>query len=252
MINLFRPPTVDEHKIIENNTKYIKTNRGYRIPFLISKSDNRGGNNNDTKIIIYSHGCLSDIYTELPFINRFAELTGYSVLAYDYCGYGIHQLDDSVKINEENMALDLQSIIDYIVCENNIPIKNVFLLGKSLGNGPSIKVASCLPSLGGIILISPFTSINGIIVGPDMPFIEGSDTFNNKDGVKNIGCPMFFTHCKNNLEIPFKHSLILHQSAVLSYGNVYNYWETDCGNEDEGDDVTNKMLDMISNFIHSN
>lgn len=253
---IFVPPSIDKIKILNIDTKYIKTNRGYRIPFLIVHGEHN--NSNDSKLIVYSHGNKSDIYTDLSFINAIKDITGCSILAYDYCGYGIHQLDDSIEITEENMVQDLQSIIDYIICNNNMPIKNIFLLGKSLGTGPSIKIASCLPSLGGVILITPFLSIGAIIAGKDINFIEGVDMFNNKKNIVNIGCPIFLTHCKNDINVPFKHAQILYQSAIINYLNVYTFWEgseDDSGSSGSGGSssgVTKKMIEMIATFIHSN
>jgi predicted alpha/beta hydrolase family esterase len=53
-------------------------------------------------------------------------------------------------------------VIKYLINEIGFSEKNVYVIGRSIGTGPATHVASLFKKIGGLILISPFSSIKEV------------------------------------------------------------------------------------------
>jgi len=87
---------------------------------------------------------------------------GANLLLIDYRGYGS---STSIRPNETTVDEDAEASLNYLLDQRRIPIGRVFVLGRSIGSGPAVTLALRNPGVGGLILESPFTSIDGAAAG---------------------------------------------------------------------------------------
>lgn len=82
---------------------------------------------------------------------------GVNLLLTDYRGYG-----SSTRVipSELTVEEDAEAALRYLLHERSVPVHNVFVVGRSIGSGPATTLATENRSLGGLILESPFTSID--------------------------------------------------------------------------------------------
>jgi uncharacterized protein len=82
---------------------------------------------------------------------------GVNLLLVDYRGYGSSSpmVPDESTVNE-----DAEAALNYLRRERGVAVDQLFLLGRSIGSGPATHLAAGNRGLGGLILESPFTSID--------------------------------------------------------------------------------------------
>lgn len=154
--------------------------------------------------ILYSHGNAEDIGDIRP-ITKALSNHGFSVLAYDYRGYGT----SDGKPSENGVYQDIETVYSYMVNEMKIHPRTILGLGRSLGNGPSIHLAS-VKELAGIILESPFVSAYRVLTRfPLIPF----DKFRNGATIQRVTCPVLVIHGDNDRIIPFWHGKAIFERA---------------------------------------
>lgn len=81
-----------------------------------------------------------------------------NALLVNYRGYG----QSEGTPGEKEMVADCIEIFDLFCAEKNIALSNVFLMGRSLGTGIAIQVAAARPQAAGLILVTPYESIEQI------------------------------------------------------------------------------------------
>lgn len=116
---------------------YIKNNAEKKMPLLI-----------------YFGGNAEEVSTMLWDAHRFK---GWAVLLMNYRGYGLSE----GKPSERNLYRDALTIYDHFSKRPDINRNKIVVLGRSLGTGVGVYLASKRP-LAGIILISPYDSIRSI------------------------------------------------------------------------------------------
>lgn len=79
---------------------------------------------------------------------------GASLLLNDYRGYGG---PDETTVNE-----DAEAALNYLLRDRRIARSDVIVLGRSIGSGPATQLARNHAGLGGLILESPFSSIDDV------------------------------------------------------------------------------------------
>ncbi len=123
-----------------------------------------------------------------------------NVVAMEYPGYGVYNGTPS----EKQVLSDAEQVMTYVTQSLEFSPSNVFLMGRSIGTGPASHLASMYPSLGGIFLISPFSSIKAVaksLLGNQLPILL-RDQFKNLKCAKKIRCPYFIIHGKQDALIP--------------------------------------------------
>lgn len=83
---------------------------------------------------------------------------GANLMLIDYRGYGLSST--RISPNESTVDEDAETTLNYLLRSRRIPIASVFVLGRSIGSGPATHLALKNPRLGGLILESPFSSID--------------------------------------------------------------------------------------------
>lgn len=130
-----------------------------------------------------------------------------NVLSLEYPGYG---LLNGCQATEENLYLVCVTALRFLVDDMNVKYPQIIAMGRSIGSGPACYLASKYP-LGGLLLISPFSSIRTAIhsVAGKMLSNFFPEIFSNVDQIANVQCPTLLIHGKRDQLIPSEHSVNL-------------------------------------------
>ena len=191
----------DELIFIPKKNRNNKFNEPTFIPCMLNECRKISNSN---KYLIYFHGNAEDIFNSNYTVDLTRTVLPYNTISVEYPGYSIYSEDKSSDIIQEDALI----VYDFLI-ENGIHEKDIIICGRSIGSGPSIYLAS-QRNPGGIILISPFKSIQEVvksIVG-FMKFMV-SERFTNIDIVHKITAPMLFIHGQKDDIVPFSHSIDL-------------------------------------------
>ncbi|MEA5518366.1 alpha/beta hydrolase [Limnoraphis robusta] len=130
---------------------------------------------------------------------------GFSVLAYDYPGYGMSTGKPTVK----GTYHAINAAYDYLTQTLNRPPHNIIVYGRSVGGGPSVDLASRQP-VGGLILESSFVSIFRVVTR--IPLFS-FDKFPNLAKIQQVRSPVLILHGNHDQVIPFWHGQQLYAKA---------------------------------------
>lgn len=154
--------------------------------------------------ILYNHGNNEDIGMNLHCLRRFRE-RGFSVLTYDYRGFGLSE----GKSTEKNTYRDAQSAYDYLVKVKNVPPSRIIVMGRSLGGGVAVELARA-NSVAGLIMQSTFISINRVVAGGQVvPF----DKYKSISRIGKVNCPTLVIHGTADSLVKFWHGEKLYEAA---------------------------------------
>jgi abhydrolase domain-containing protein 17 len=161
-------------------------------------------NPDSTYTLLLSHGNGEDLGSVLPLLPGLANL-GFSILAYDYRGYGLSEGSPS----ERHVYADIDAAYDYLTGKLAVAPDTVVAYGRSLGAGASVDLAARRP-VGGVILESPFlTAFRVMTKVPLFPF----DKFRNVDKIGRVRCPLMLLHGEADEIVPFWHGRELFDRA---------------------------------------
>jgi hypothetical protein len=99
---------------------------------------------------------------------------------------------------EAKIFNDAILVLEFVVAQTGINLKDNIVFGRSLGSGPATYLTSNY-KIGSVVLMSPYTGIRdvagskfgelGVFVNWLIP-----DTFNNLSRMRKITCPIFILH----------------------------------------------------------
>jgi fermentation-respiration switch protein FrsA (DUF1100 family) len=161
-------------------------------------------NKNSDYTIVYSHGNASDL-GRIKSKQSFLYNLGFSIIAYDYSGYGLSE----GRPSEQQVYNDVSAVYDYLLHEKNLKPQQIISYGHSLGTAIATDLASDNP-VAGLVLESPFVSAFRVqTTYPLLPF----DKFSTIDIIDQINTPLFIVHSRNDSTIPIWHSEMLFDKA---------------------------------------
>ncbi len=154
--------------------------------------------------ILYSHGNAEDLGDVLPVLTQFQNI-GFSVLSFDYQGYGISEGNPT----ERRAVQDMEAAYFYLTETLKIPPERIIVYGRSVGGGPALELAARYP-VGGLVVESSFTSIFRTVTRiPIYPV----DKFNNIRNIQRVNSPVLVIHGTEDEVIPFWHGEALFVAA---------------------------------------
>lgn len=154
--------------------------------------------------ILFSHGNGEDLSHDLPFLREMRD-AGFSVLAYDYSGYGL----STGRPSERASYGDIDAAYDYLTRSEGVPPERVILHGRSLGGAVAADLASRKP-VAGLVLESTFTTIFRVVRGyPLVPF----DRFRTVDKLPRVATPVLVIHGTDDEVVAFWHGRRLYDLA---------------------------------------
>lgn len=155
--------------------------------------------------VLYSHGILEDIGFLRPRLELFRD-HGFSVVAYDYPGFGC----SSGRPNEKSLEASADAAYEYLI-KSGVDPRTIIVYGRSLGSGPSVYLAS-RHTVGGVVLNGAFVSAFRVQTGVKiLPW----DHFDNLARMPFIKAPVFFVHGLADETVPAWHSRTLQAAACV-------------------------------------
>jgi len=160
------------------------------------------------KIVIFFHANAEDAGLNDDFVHALKETMKMHILTVEYPGYGIYQ----GQPNEWKMCDDAVKVFDYLVNDLKIDNKNIFIMGRSMGSGPGIYLAS-KRNPGALILISPYSSIREVVRNMVGGLLSGlvKERFKNIERIGQVRAPTLFIHGEKDKLVPCKHSVELNK-----------------------------------------
>ncbi|WP_445635261.1 Alpha/beta hydrolase [Nostoc sp. DSM 114161] len=167
----------------------------------------------NAKVLLYLHGNGINIGANIAHANRFYQL-GFSVLLIDYRGYG---RSEGCFPNEKQVYEDAATAWNYLV-QQQIPPKQIFIYGHSLGGAIAIDLAVKHPQAAGLIVESSFTSIGDLIAyrkkfGMFPVDLILTQRFESIKKLPNLKVPVLFIHGVADLAVPSFMSQKLYAAA---------------------------------------
>lgn len=154
--------------------------------------------------LLFSHGNAEDLGDLRPFLNELAA-SGFDVLAYDYAGYGT----SGGKPSEHAAYEDVDAAFCYLTNTLGRNASRVIVMGRSVGSGPSVYLAS-RTAVAGLILDSGFTSAFRVMTHARIaPF----DRFDNVARIRRVSAPILLIHGTADRTIPPWHARSLYAAA---------------------------------------
>lgn len=154
--------------------------------------------------ILYSHGNGSDLGSSMNTLKDLQQ-DGFSVMAYDYHGYGTSEGSPS----EKNVYHDINAAYAYLTKTLHTTPSHIILYGFSMGGGPSVDLAARKP-VAGLILQDCFSSLYRTVTGIAIfPF----DKFCSIDKMSKVMCPVLVIHGENDKVIPLQNGKQLFAAA---------------------------------------
>jgi fermentation-respiration switch protein FrsA (DUF1100 family) len=154
--------------------------------------------------LLVSHGNAEDLGDDRYWLEDLRH-AGFSVLGYDYQGYGTSQ----GKPGEKESYDDEQAAYDYLTTNLKIPAERIIILGRSVGSGPAVHLAARRPAAG-LVLQSPFLSAYRVMTQvPLLPF----DRFLNYKDIRRVHCPVLVIHGTRDQVINRWHGKKLYELA---------------------------------------
>lgn len=187
------PPNPSAEKHFSDARYSIEINGQKLTGWLIRNKATR-----KSPFIIYYGGNAEDISDNLWEISNFPDS---SFLFMNYRGYG----NSTGKPSETAFIEDAVSVIDHVTGTLAIPPESILLIGRSLGSGVAVQVAS-KRSVKGVILITPFDSILNI-ARSQYPFLPVKyllkHPFDSESVAHNINIPVLMLAAGDDEIIPF-------------------------------------------------
>jgi fermentation-respiration switch protein FrsA (DUF1100 family) len=136
-------------------------------------------------VLLVSHGNAEDLGDDQFWLDQLRS-AGFSVLAYDYEGYGTSE----GKPTEQAAYRDESAAYDYLTQTLAIAPEKIIIYGRSVGSGPAVHIAARRPAAG-LVLQSPFVSAFRVLTRiPLLPF----DKFPNYKEIGLVRCPVLIIH----------------------------------------------------------
>lgn len=216
-----------------NNILKIITDDGTPISAVYLESPGAGFT------ILYNHGNAEDIGDIQPLLEDF-RAHGYSVIAYDYHGYGTSE----GKSTEKNAYADIEAVYKYLIENKKVPPNKIIAVGFSLGNGPTTYLAEKY-DLAGVVLQAPFITAFRVVTHiPILPF----DRFRNIARIKHIKEPILIIHGTADELIPVQHGRKLYELANAPKSFL---WVEEAGHFDIVDKAGQLYWDKLAIFTEN-
>jgi fermentation-respiration switch protein FrsA (DUF1100 family) len=108
-----------------------------------------------TALMFHGNGYVLEYMaqTEAPALHQL----GLNLLLIDYRGYGSSA---ALHPNESTILQDADTAMNYLLKQRQIAPRDLFVIGRSIGSGPAVYLAAKHNDLAGLILESPFSSVD--------------------------------------------------------------------------------------------
>jgi uncharacterized protein len=156
------------------------------------------------EVILYCHGNAGSL-DNWQFVAEDFKNAGYSVLIFDYRGYG----KSTGSISEEGVYNDALSCYEYL--REHYKESEIIVYGRSIGTGVAVNLCS-KREVKGLVLEAAYTSLVNLArekFGLFFPGIYLRTRFDNIAKINQIKCPLLLIHGTEDSLIPPSESQLL-------------------------------------------
>ncbi|KAK7198843.1 serine peptidase, Clan SC, Family S9D [Novymonas esmeraldas] len=156
---------------------------------------------------LYHHGNAEDLGGAFGYAKSMASAFNISVVAFDYCGYGLsgaQGVTRPAEVTEKSVYSDADHMYTHLL-SLGYPAHRIVLIGRSVGGGPACYLAEKHhKEVAGLVLISTFTSCLRVVSTCWLPYLCCCvDLFPNYRRVQRIGeCPVLLMHGTDDDVVP--------------------------------------------------
>ncbi len=155
------------------------------------------------KTVVFFHGNAGTLAIRQSLLEPLAD-AGFGVMALEYRGYA--GLPGSPT--EQGLYEDARTALDYLIAREQIAPQELILLGRSLGSGVAVQMATEY-DIHRLVLIAPFTSVPDVAqekyrIFPARPLVL--DRFDNRSKLEAINSPILIFHGSQDWIIPYHMS----------------------------------------------
>ncbi len=167
--------------------------------------------------LLYSHGTSRNVGRYWDRVELLWGL-GYSVLIYDYPGYGL----STGSPDEAGVFAAAQAALEHLVTLPGVDPDAVFVMGYSLGGGPTYELAARAgrgeaPAIAGVISESTFCSADALVQDGSFLDLSGSflvnARFDNCARIAELDVPVLIIHGRADDFVVFRHAEMLEAAA---------------------------------------
>ena len=155
--------------------------------------------------LLYSHGNGEDIGEILPLLKDF-HARGFSVMAYDYTGYG----RSGGKPGEQGLYAAADAAWDFLTADKKIPEMDIALIGCSMGGSAACYLAQKYTARA-MVLVWAFASPLEAVFA--FNFVPWHKWLNNRARIARARCPVYLLHGTRDGVTRFSNSVKLHAAA---------------------------------------
>ncbi len=166
------------------------------------------------RTLLLCHGNYGNISYNLERI-RFHHSLGFSVLAFDYRGYG---LSEGPYPSEQSTYTDAEAAWQYLINQRQISPEQITVLGHSMGGAIAIELAIRQPGMARLIVKSSFTTMRDAILAKALYHLFPieqllTEPFDSLSKVSQLQMPVLYVHGDQDSDIPFELSQALHDAS---------------------------------------
>ncbi|WP_194820349.1 alpha/beta hydrolase [Nocardia sp. XZ_19_385] len=159
--------------------------------------------------VLFAHGNAGNIGDRVPIYALLTD-AGFDVLAFDYRGYG----RSTGRPSEHGTYLDARAARQALLEQPGVDPDRIVYLGKSLGGGVMLELATEHPPAG-LILVSTFTGIRDAArsVYPFLPAPFVPNAYPSLRRIRKLQAPVLITHGDQDDLLPLRHAERLYAAA---------------------------------------
>jgi hypothetical protein len=187
--------------------------------------------------VLYSHGNAEDLGHVGPVLADF-QRHGFSVLAYDYHGYGTSTGTPS----ESHAYQAADAAYRYLVDSLKTPPGRIVVCGRSLGGAMAVFLAATHP-VAGLVVESGFVSAARVALPVRVPFL---DRFDSAARMGRVTCPVFVVHGGKDDVIPQWHGRELYR---LAPDPKLHLWVESAGHNDLMEVAGTRYWERLGEFM---
>jgi len=110
------------------------------------------------------------------------------------------------EANESGIQANAEAAMQFVNESLQWPTDSIIIMGRSMGTGPAVSLAAAYPDLGGLVLVSPYTSIQNLIhhhVGSLAHL--ATERFPSDKIMQQVKAPTMIIHGQRDALIPVAH-----------------------------------------------
>ena len=154
--------------------------------------------------LLFNHGNGEDLSRVYPFLEEYYA-DQFSVLAYDYRGYGTSDGKPSYRNSKE----DADAAYRWLTEVQHIDPSTLIVIGRSLGGALAVETAANHPVAG---LICECSFASAFRVKTHVQLLPW-DKFENEKRIPHVNCPVLIIHGQEDSVIPIRHGRKLYEAA---------------------------------------